>query len=127
MDGNATFAQFPEGTCLMLKRGAEPDHVIAGALKEARRITDFEVHQMKDGDFLVFFANPLLVYVGKDEYRERADEIRKRVSDLKFSSEEMVEFSGSSDETKRLIGLYARGKLQRDAWQQSLSYRMVKP
>ncbi|MDZ4055559.1 MAG: hypothetical protein U1D69_01110 [Polynucleobacter sp.] len=111
----------------MLKRGAEPDHVIAGALKEARRITDFEVHQMKDGDFLVFFANPLLVYVGKDEYRERADEIRKRVSDLKFSSEEMVEFSGSSDETKRLIGLYARGKLQRDAWQQSLSYRMVKP
>lgn len=126
MDGSASFAQFECGTCLMLKRGLDSSHVIEGAMKEARSIIDFEVHSMNDGDYLVFFANPLLVYVGKEEFLNRSEEIRSRLGELHFPSESILPASQGSNETKMLVGIYARGKLQHDAWN-SGAYRIVRP
>jgi hypothetical protein len=113
MENKATFAQFENGTCLMLKPVPNLDEAVQGSLREAKYLPDFKVYQMEDGDFLVFFANPLLVYVGKEEFVEREPELRRRLDDLKFPGEALATPQGMP-ETHMLVGLYARGKLQRD-------------
>ena len=42
MDNQETFAQFPNGSCLILKPVADLDETVAGAMREARRIPDFK-------------------------------------------------------------------------------------
>ena len=126
MDRNANFAQFANGTCLMLKPVPNLSETIDGALREARRLAEFKVYRMAEGDYLVFFASPLMVYVGKEEFAAREHEIRQRLEDLKFPEEHVIPASQSTDEINLFVGLYARGKLQRDAWQPS-NYKLVSP
>jgi hypothetical protein len=126
MDNAKTFACFDNGTCLVLKDVPDIDFVITGAMKEARRLPDFEVFEMEDHDYLVSFANPLMVYVGKKEFEERENEIQSRLKDLYFPSENLKTFVGKGNPKNLLIGLYARGKLQRDAWGES-SYQIIRP
>ncbi|QVQ26163.1 hypothetical protein [Achromobacter deleyi] len=126
MDNEATFAQFHAGTCLMLQPVEDLDETIAGAMKEARRIADFKVYPMKEGDYLVFFASPLLVYVGKDEFEEQKQEVVKRLEELKFPGEVIKPDAIPLGEADVLIGLYARGKLQFDAWSGG-GYKIVHP
>jgi hypothetical protein len=125
MDGKATFAQFSNGTCLMLKPIENLEETIQGVMREARRIVDFKVYKMEDEDFLVCFASPLFVYVGKGEFASQFEKIKIRFSELLFPSESIVPMSDLDDDTV-MVGLYARGKLQRDAWQSS-SYVTVTP
>ena len=126
MDYAKTFACFDNGTCLVLKDVPDIDVVISGAMKEARRLPDFEVFEMEDRDYLVSFANPLMVYVGKEEFEEREDEIRSRLKDLHFPSENLMSFDGKGNPRNLLVGLYARGKLQKDAWSIP-SYQIIRP
>jgi len=127
MDNEATFAQFTNGSCLILKPVENINEVIDGAMREARRIADFKVYGMRDGDFLVFFAGALLVYVGKDEFKQRKADILLRKNELMFPSENILNpNSGERSEEELLVGLYARGKLQRDAWH-DLKYEIIKP
>ncbi len=126
MDKNANFAQFANDTCLMLKPVSNLSETIDGALREARRLAEFKVYKMGEGDYLVFFASPLLVYVGKEEFAAREAEVRRRLEDLNFPEEHVIPTSQQKDETNMLVGLYARGKLQRDAWQPS-NYKLVSP
>jgi hypothetical protein len=125
MEHKATFAQFENGTCLMLKQVPNLDEVVQGALREAKYLPDFKVYQMDEGDFLVFFANPLLVYVGREEFADREAELRRRSDALKFPGEALATPAGMS-ETQMLVGLYARGKLQRDA-HDSQRYAVIAP
>ena len=125
MDHLETFAQFPNGTCLFLKPLPNIEVVIEGAMKEARRLTDFEVFEMEDHDFLVSFASPLKVYVGKSEFEQRRLEVKKRIAELHFPSETLTPLGEKTKPLHALIGLYARGKLQRDAWQST--YKIVRP
>jgi hypothetical protein len=126
MDNEATFAQFHAGTCLMLQPVEDLDGTIVGAMKEARRIADFKVYPMKEGDYLVFFASPLLVYVGKDEFDAQRQEVVKRLDELKFPGEVITPGATPLGEADVLIGLYARGKLQFDAWGEG-GYKIVEP
>jgi hypothetical protein len=126
MDKDVTFAQFGNDTCLMLKPVPNLQETIEGCLREARRIAEFKVYRMEEGDYLVFFASPLIVYVGKDEFMKRQTEIRRRLHDLSFPSETVISAFEETDDINLLVGLYARGKLQRDAWG-SLNYTLVKP
>jgi hypothetical protein len=126
MDNAKMFAYFPNGTCLVLKDAPDLDLVINGAMKEARRLPDFEVFEMEDRDYLVSFANPLMVYVGKEEFEECKEEIQIRFKDLHFPSESLMPLGGKVKPEHVLIGLYARGKLQRDAWS-APSYKIVQP
>jgi hypothetical protein len=125
MDNAATFAQFKNGTCLMLKPVEKLQEVIQGVMREARTMPDFRVYNMEEGDYLVFFASPLLVYVGKDEFAARKVEIETRLSELFFPSETVKPLTESGGDTI-MVGLYARGKLQRDAWGQD-SHMIVRP
>jgi len=126
MDGDATFALFPAGTCLMLKPMNDLDKVINGAMNEARRLADFKVYRMHDSDYLVFFAKALLVYVGESEFEQLRDEILTRLDDLKFSGEELKAAGALNAPDDMLVGLYARGKLQGDAWG-ARNYRIIRP
>jgi len=125
MDDEAKFALFDNGSCLMLKDKSNIENIIQGAMKEARKILDFKVYPMNDGDFLVFFASPLLVYVGKEEFWDQRDEIERRKVDLKFKSEELIAL-GDRVPDDMLVGLYARGKLQNDAWS-NFKYKIINP
>lgn len=116
MDKDVAFAQFPNDACLMLKPVPNLNEAIEGTLREARRFAEFKVYRMEEGDYLVFFASPLMVYVGKEEFDARREKIKSRLNDLRFQSESVIPVSQEGDEITLLVGLYARGKLQRDAW-----------
>ncbi len=126
MERNVTFAQFANDTCLMLKLVPNLTEAIEGTIREARKFAEFKVYPMEEGDYLVFFASPLMVYVGKSEFATRQMEIRNRVVELNFPSESVIPASRENDDINLLVGLYARGKLQRDAWQ-APQYRIVNP
>lgn len=113
MEYKVTFAQFANGSCLMLKPVADLDAVIRGSMNEAKYLPDFKVYLMEEGDFLVSFASALMVYVGKTEFGNREAELRERVKDLMYPSESLATRSEMSD-LEVLVGLYARAKLQRD-------------
>ena len=66
-----------------------------------------------------------MVYVGKEEFESRREEIQRRFRELHFPSESLRSLESEQDSSHVLVGLYARGKLQRDAWQSA--YRITKP
>jgi hypothetical protein len=125
MDGDAAFAQFPSGSCLLWSRTQEVEEsVVRGAMREARTIADFKVYPMKGGDYLVFFASALAVHVGREEYTARKLEIIERQRELLFPGESFLNSGRAEDDY--LVGLYARGKLQSDS-RGERAYIVVRP
>ncbi|MDO8888131.1 MAG: hypothetical protein Q7V16_06065 [Hydrogenophaga sp.] len=125
MDGDAAFAQFPSGSCLLWNRTQEVEEsVVRGAMHEARTIANFKVYPIRGGDYLVFFASALAVHVGREEYSARKPEIIERQKELLFPGESFLNSGQAEDDY--LVGLYARGKLQSDAWGER-AYTVVRP
>ena len=116
----------PAGACLILKPVDDLAATIVGAMEESRRIADFKVYPMLDGDFLVFFASSLLVYVGREEFATMRERIVADLDNLKFPSEVITAAAAPLRPDDVLVGLYARGKLQRDAWRET-GYIIVSP
>jgi len=85
------------------------------AINEARFILDFRVVPLGDEAFLVVLHSAIAVYVSKEEYELVKQEVKSRVSELSFPSEEHIVPSGWSEDDY-LIGVYGRGKLQFDAY-----------
>jgi hypothetical protein len=71
----------------------------------------FPSRLFKRGGFLVSFHNAIAVFIGGEEFECERKEILRRLAELKFSEEEVIGQEGDS----LLVGLYARGKLQKDA------------
>lgn len=116
LENSVPFAQFANGSCLMLKPLSNIDEVIRGCMEEAKLLPDFKVYAMEDGDYLVNFSSALMVYVGKQEFEQREAELRERIDELKFHGEEILTPPSSRSERETLVGLYGRAKLQRDAY-----------
>lgn len=111
------------GTLLFLR---DSDDVLADArrgLDEARFIVDFLVVPLKEGGYMVKFHDAVAVFVGAVEFNEKKKEIAERQSELMFPGEVMISSPGQPAENM-LVGLYARGKLQRDAYCFSLYKRL---
>jgi len=113
--GNGTLIFSPEG------RIDEDDARLA--MQEAKFLTDFQVDPLKEGGFLVTFHDSIAVFVGQNEFDVMRSEIFARLSELKFPDEELVS-KKSMNQDHLLIGLYARGKLQRDAYNFSFHKRI---
>ncbi|MCH7307454.1 hypothetical protein MMO38_04735 [Acinetobacter sp. NIPH 1852] len=85
------------------------------AMLEARFLTSFKVNLLKEGGFLVTFHDAIAVFVGEGEFYTSRAEIIDRIDELKFLDEEIL-YNTESTYNDLLIGLYARGKLQKDAY-----------
>lgn len=103
------------GTLLSLTKGDDDIEDAKKALNEARFIIDFRVVPLKEGGYMVAFHDAVSVFVGQEEFEKMKDEIAARQSDLRFPGEKFFVSPGDPP-LHILVGLYARGKLQRDAY-----------
>ena len=103
------------GTLLALTKGDDDVDDAKKALNEARFITDFRVIPLKEGGYMVAFHDAVSVFVGQEEFERMKNEIMARQSELRFPGEKF--FVPPSDSSSHiLVGMYARGRLQRDAY-----------
>lgn len=112
------------GTWLFTPNGRDDEGDARKAMEEAKFLVDFNVVEMKLGGYLVGFHHAIAVFVSKEEFAERREEIRRRKFELMFPEEHFSGKSGVSED-HLLIGLYARGKLQRDAFNPRVFKRIV--
>jgi hypothetical protein len=101
------------GTLLFLTSGDDDVVDARKALNEARAILNFHVVALKEGGYMVAFHNAVAVFVGQKEFEQRRAEIISKQNDLQFPGETFFPPAGQPQQ-HLLIGLYARGKLQRD-------------
>lgn len=102
------------GSLLFSPDGGSFESEARQAMQEARRLANFEVTPLKEGGFLVRFHAALAVFVGQEEFAAVREEIVARLDELKFP-EEILHGRDGYPQDHLLVGLYARGKLQRDA------------
>ncbi|MGV8838337.1 hypothetical protein [Cellvibrio sp.] len=111
------------GTLLFINKGEDDVANAKQALEEAKFLTDFRVKQLNEGGYLVALHKAVAVFVGQKEFETRKPEIIARFDELKFPSEELIaDPSTSNDEL--LVGVYGRGKLQRDVYSFSFYQRV---
>lgn len=111
------------GTVLFIKSSGNDIEDAQKGMNEARFLTDFQVQQMDDGNYLVKFHSAVVVFVGASEFEQHKEEIANRIDELKFPSEHFLT-GKNKNENNLLLGLYARGKLQRDAYHFSFLKRV---
>jgi len=99
---------------LSLTAGADDVEDARNAMHEARFLIDFRVVPLKDGGYMVAFHKAVAVFVGEDEFRSVESEVIARQNELRFPGEHFFVPDGTTTRD-HLVGLYARGKLQRDA------------
>lgn len=121
-EGKGGVSVLRNGTLLFIKNSNDPAADAKQAMAEAKYLTDFKVVRLKDGGYLVAFHEAVAVYVGDDEFATIKDEVQARYEELIFPGEV---FLGKHQGEEMLIGLYARGKLQRDANAPELYKRVV--
>lgn len=103
------------GTLLALTPGEDDEADARRALDEARFLTDFRTVELKEGGYMVAFHKAVSVFVGADEFVAKRGEVAARAADLCFPGERFFEPGGAGADSL-LVGLYARGKLQRDCY-----------
>lgn len=123
MKGKSGVSLLQNGTLLFIKSADDGDDETDAreAMEEAKFLTDFKVVELKEGGYLAMFHSAVAVFVGHEEFQSARSEIVLRIRELNFPSEQ---FFGADDE-HFLVGLYARGKLQRDAHQFAFYKRIV--
>ena len=102
-------------TLLALSPGDDDVEDSKKALNEARFIIDFRTVRLKEGGYMVAFHKAVSVFVGQAEFEQMKDEIAARLDELRFPGEKFFVPPNEPPE-HLLIGLYARGKLQYDAY-----------
>lgn len=103
------------GTLLFINKGEDDIANAKKAMGDAKFLTDFRVKELNEGGYLVSLHKAVAVFVGQQEFETRKPEIIARLGELKFPSEDlMANPSTSNDEL--LVGIYGRGKLQRDVY-----------
>jgi hypothetical protein len=113
MKGKKGATLLGNGTLLFILEKEDNEEEARKAVGEAKHLANFRVVRLREGGYLVGFNEAVAVYVGDEEFESVRNETQARLNELKFPEEE---FLGVQDwpENHLLIGLYARGKLQRD-------------
>lgn len=113
--GQGGIIMLGNATLLALSQGDGDIEDAKKAMNEARFIIDFKTVPLREGGYMVAFHKAVSVFVGQSEFEQIKDEIAARLSELKFPGE--VFFAPPNEPPEHLlIGLYARGKLQYDAY-----------
>lgn len=121
--GRSSVTIMGNGTLLFLTSSDDDVGDARKALNEARFIFDFRVVPLKEGGYMVAFHSAVAVFVGQEEFEKRKVEIVSRQNDLRFPGELFISPAGEPQQ-HLLIGMYARGKLQRDAYSFCLYKRL---
>jgi hypothetical protein len=103
------------GTLLAISGEEHVESDARRALNEARFLTDFRTVTLREGDYMVSLHEAVAVFVGDEEYARQEQSIADRVSELLFPGERFFVPPGST-QRDTFIGLYGRGKLQRDCY-----------
>jgi hypothetical protein len=117
-DGEALYLLFENGTALILKPEMERDEVINGAMGELEFKKDFKVVPMQDGNFTVWLAQPVCVFISAKEAQDIIAYVR--------SNEEKRIACGIQDKpmpSDMIIGIAGREKAHRDAKSKKQIYR----
>jgi hypothetical protein len=110
-------------TLLALTLGDDDVGDAKKAMNEARLIIDFRTVPLKEGGYMVSFHKAASVFVENDEFERMKSEIAIRLSELKCPGESFI-IPPNEPPENLLVGLYARGKLQRDAYVFNLYKRL---
>ena len=113
-DGNGNVSILENGTLLFIKKSEDDEVLAEGLAGDLNQLVNFTVVPVDVGGFLVEFHPSVAVYVGGEEFKSRRAEILDRLSDLCVPGE-VFQMSNETPEDHALIGVYARGKLRRDA------------
>lgn len=115
MKGKGGVTILKNSTLLFLTEGKNDEDDARKAMDEARFLTDFKVVELKEGGYLIGFHDAVAVFVSVDEFAAVKEEVTQRMKELTFPGEKFFNVDTAGDDNI-LIGLYARGKLQRDAY-----------
>jgi hypothetical protein len=124
MDHEARFVLYEYGTVLLLKPELDRPEVVDGAMREARFKTDFRVMHMKDGNFLVWLASPLCVFVSAEDASSALASLEQDPSPTLYPGET---FLGGSNRRDYIIGLAGRARAHKDSLKQNQVARYVPP
>lgn len=108
MDQEARFVVFQNGTALLLKPELDRPAVINGAMNEVRFKTDFNAMPMKDGNYLVWLASPVCVFLSALDAEEAVASLKADPSAAMLPGESFVASPKHPDHF--LIGLAGRAK-----------------
>jgi hypothetical protein len=123
LQGRGGVSILGNGTLLFIKNGEDDSANAKQALEEAKFLSDFRVKQLNEGGYLVALHKAVAVFVGQREFETRKPEIIARFNELKFPSEELI-VNPSTSNDELLVGVYGRGKLQRDVYNFSFYQRV---
>ncbi len=115
---SAFYLLYENGTALLIKRDLATDEAINGAMVELEFKRDFEVMPMKDGNYTVWLAKSVCVFISKREATEIIRYVR--------ANEEVRIAAGIQDRPMpedMIIGIAGREKAHRDAKNKNLVYR----
>jgi hypothetical protein len=113
-DGKGNVTILKNGTLLFV-HSSNNDEENARELSEAfDELYGFEVVPVDIGGYLVGFHEAVAVFVTEKEFQENREEIISRLEQL-FFPDEIFQASDNIPQDHALIGMYARGKLRRDA------------
>jgi hypothetical protein len=113
MDQRARFVFFEQGTALLLKPELDQPRVIAGAMNEVRLRPDFEVMPMRDGNFLVWIASAVCVFISSTEATELVALLKADPTVALFPGESFL--AAPKDSDHYFLGLAARAKAHADS------------
>lgn len=125
MDQSARFVLFGQGTALLLNPELDNPQVIAGAMNEVRMKTDFKVMPMLDGNFLIWIASAVCVFVSSAEATQLVGLLRTDPTIALFPGESFPEAPKDADHY--LVGLAARAKAHVDSVDQIQAARHQPP
>lgn len=114
----AHFVLFENGTALFLKPQMDKDEIIAGAMDELKMKRDFEVSPMKDGNFTVWLAPSVCVFISAQEAKDILLVIRAREAERLASKQQENPMPEDA-----IIGLAGREKAHKDAQHKNLVFR----
>ena len=110
--GNVSILQ--NGTLLFVKKSADDEEYARDLVGDFSSLYNFKVVPVDIGGYLVGFHEAVAVFVTESEFRDQREKILSRLGELCFP-EEKINMKANAPEDHALIGVYARGKLRRDA------------
>lgn len=102
------------GTFLFVKKSDDDEAFARNLAQEFSALHNFRVVPVDVGGYLVGFHDAVAVFVSEHEFQERREEILSRLGELCLPGGKIA-VPENAPQDHGLIGVYARGKLRRDA------------